>query len=67
MCAFAISSSSLAFGAETITYSYDVHGRLISVVHAGSVNNGVNATYGYDASDNRTNVTVQGSPNPAPS
>jgi hypothetical protein len=38
-----------------------------SVVHTGDVNNNVTANYTYDASDNRTNVTVTGSSNPAPS
>jgi uncharacterized protein RhaS with RHS repeats len=57
----------LASAAETITYTYDVHGRLVKVVHGGAVNNGVTATYVYDAADNRTSVTVTGSSNPAPS
>jgi hypothetical protein len=56
-----------ARAAETITYSYDVHGRLITVVHSGTVNAGVTAAYVYDAADNRTKVTVTGSGNPAPS
>ena len=41
---------------ETITYSYDAAGRLIKVVHAGTVNNGASACYAYDRADNRTNV-----------
>lgn len=51
-----------ASAAETITYTYDVHGRVTGVSHSGSVNNGLNVTYSYDAADNRTNVTTTGSP-----
>jgi hypothetical protein len=52
-----------AFGAETVTYTYDVHGRLIKVVHSGTVNDAVTQNYSFDAADNRTNITVTGSPN----
>lgn len=52
---------------ETITYDYDELGRLEKVSHAGSVNSGVEARYGYDAADNRSNVTVTASAAPAPS
>jgi hypothetical protein len=48
--------SSGAFAAETITYTYDVHGRLIQVGHAGTVNTGRQSTYTFDATDNRTTV-----------
>lgn len=51
-----------ASAAETVTYSYDAKGRLTAVAHAGSVNNGVSAAYSFDKADNRTNVTVTGSP-----
>jgi YD repeat-containing protein len=43
---------------ETITYTYDAHGRLVKVVHTGDINNNVMANYTYDDADNRTNVTV---------
>ena len=51
---------SLAHASETITYSYDAKGRLTQVAHTGSVNNGVVATYKFDAADNRSSVTVEG-------
>jgi hypothetical protein len=54
-----------AWAAETITYTYDARGRLIRVVHSGTVNNNVTANYAYDKGDNRTNVNVA-SPNPPP-
>ena len=54
-----------AYASETITYSYDARGRLIRVVHSGSVNNNVAANYSYDKGDNRTNVNVA-SPNSPP-
>ena len=54
-----------AWAAETITYTYDARGRLVKVVHTGTVNNNVSANYSYDKADNRTNVNVA-SPNPPP-
>lgn len=48
--------------AETITYSYDANGRLVKVVHAGTVNNGVQTTYSHDRADNRTQVKTVGAP-----
>lgn len=51
-----------AYANETITYTYDTLGRLVQSNHSGTVNNGVAQTYTHDAADNRTNVTVTGSP-----
>lgn len=59
---FALFNYSGASAAETITYTYDVHGRVVTASHSGSVNNGLNVTYSYNAADNRTNVTTSGSP-----
>jgi hypothetical protein len=56
----------LAIAAETITYKYDAKGRLIKVERSGTVNNGVKAEYTHDKANNRTNLTVSGSPNSAP-
>jgi RHS Repeat len=47
-----------AWAAETVTYTYDARGRLVAVSRAGTVNNGVATSYGYDKTDNRTNVTI---------
>ena len=47
-----------ALAAETITYIYDAHGRVVKVERSGSVNNGVKAEYTHDKADNRTNVTL---------
>jgi hypothetical protein len=55
-----------ALAAETIVYSYDAKGRLVKVERSGTVNNNVTANYSHDKADNRTNVTVTGSPNPPP-
>lgn len=55
-----VASASSAFATETVTYTYDARGRLIQVVHSGSVNNGVQTTYTQDKVDNRTNVTTTG-------
>jgi hypothetical protein len=43
---------------ETITYTYDARGRLVKVVHTGTVNNNNQACYKYDKADNRSNVQV---------
>ncbi len=53
----------VAHSQEAVTYGYDVYGRLISVSHSGGPANGVTSTYQYDSADNRTAVTVNGSPN----
>lgn len=53
---------SAAQATETITYTYDARGRLIKVVHTGTVNNNVQTTYSHDAADNRTNVQTTGAP-----
>lgn len=45
---------------ETVTYTYDAKGRLVKVVHTGTVNNNLTTTYSHDKADNRTNVTTTG-------
>ena len=59
-------AASAAMAAETIVYTYDAKGRLVKVERSGTVNNNVTANYSHDKADNRTNVTVTGSPNPPP-
>ena len=49
-------TGSAASAAETITYTYDARGRLIKVVHTGTVNNNNQACYKLDKAGNRTNV-----------
>jgi hypothetical protein len=51
-----------AIAAETIAYTYDVHGRLVQVQRTGTVNNGVATSYTLDKADNRTAKTVSGAP-----
>jgi len=55
-----ISCASAAHASETVTYTYDALGRLVTVAHSGSVNNGQQTIYAYDSADNRTNVTTTG-------
>lgn len=62
IAAAALGVAAAAIAAETITYRYDARGRLIKVERSGTVNNNVNASYGYDKADNRTNKTVTGVP-----
>ena len=54
----ALAAISPAPAQENIAYTYDSLGRLVQVAHAGTVNNGISATYTYDPADNRTNVAV---------
>ena len=56
----------IAHAGETVTYSYDAKGRLVKVVHTGTVNNNVQTTYVHDKADNRKNTTTTGSPNSTP-
>ena len=58
--AVAMISTVPAYAQETINYGYDALGRVTTVNHSGSVNNGVQQSYTHDAVDNRTNVTVTG-------
>ena len=56
-----------SYAAETITYTYDAKGRLVSVARSGTVNNNVQTSYTHDKVDNRKNTTTTGSPNTPPS
>ena len=56
----ALTLCGIAHATETVTYTYDARGRLVAVVHSGTVNNGVTTTYTNDKADNRTNVTTTG-------
>jgi len=53
-------SAGQASAQETTSYTYDELGRLVTVTHSGSVNNGVQTAYTLDAADNRTQVTTTG-------
>ena len=55
--------ASTAHAGETVTYSYDAKGRLVKLVHAGTVNGNVQTTYTHDTADNRKNTSTTGSPN----
>jgi YD repeat-containing protein len=72
-CSAWLVAGCLAFGAsvahaqETTTYTYDALGRVTGVVRSGGPANGTNTTYAYDPASNRTNVTVNNSPNGTPS
>ncbi|WP_339748542.1 RHS repeat domain-containing protein [uncultured Maricaulis sp.] len=56
----ALTLSAPAFASETVTYTYDAHGRVIKVVHSGSVNNGVTTDYTYDDAGNRIEKKTTG-------
>lgn len=55
-------ATTVAYAAETVTYSYDAKGRLILVSHAGTINNNIVANYTLDPADNRKNLKVTGAP-----
>jgi YD repeat-containing protein len=55
-------STAHSIGNETINYTYDAQGRLTNVIHAGSVNNSLQANYTYDKTNNRVTVNVTGAP-----
>jgi hypothetical protein len=70
-CALALAASlltvpAMAVASETVTFTYDAHGRLVQVARTGTVNNGVTTTYTFDKAHNRTNKTTTGSANPGP-
>ena len=56
-------SAGAAMATETITYSYDARGRLVKIVHTGTVNNNVQTEYTHDKADNRKKVKTTGAPN----
>ncbi len=47
-----------ALASETITYTYDTHGRVVMVKHTGTVNNNLQTQYTHDQADNRSHVTT---------
>ena len=55
-------SSTMVVAAETVTYTYDAKGRLVTVVRSGGPNNTATTTYQHDKADNRKNVTTTGAP-----
>jgi YD repeat-containing protein len=58
----ALGMAAASWAAETITYGYDARGRLVRVIHNGSVNNNVSTNYAYDKADNRTLKNTAGAP-----
>lgn len=61
--ALSVANASAAYAQETTTYTYDAKGRVTNTARSGGPSNGTNTAYQYDPADNRTNVTVSGSPN----
>ena len=53
-------------GPKTVTFTYDVLGRLVATSTEGSVNGGLQTQTSYDPAGNRTNHTVSGAPAPPP-
>jgi hypothetical protein len=55
LCNFAPS-----FAAESISYSYDALGRLVTSSRMGGINNGVVVGFSYDAAGNRISLQISG-------
>ena len=70
LAAAALTLATQAVAGETVTYSYDALGRLVGTSTAGSVNNGLSVSTGYDPAGNRCHYSVAGAggapPPPAP-
>lgn len=58
--ALAAAANAGGMGNETINYTYDNSGELVSVSRSGAVNNGVVSNYTYDKASNRTNTNTTG-------
>lgn len=59
----------VASAAETVTYSYDALGRVVTVERVGnpaSAGGAVTTSYAHDRADNRTTKTTTGSANAGP-
>ena len=54
----AMLAATAVWASETITYSYDSRGRLKTIAHSGTVNNGKTTNYTLDKADNRTVKTT---------
>ena len=48
----------ITLAAETVTFGYDVHGRLIKVTRAGGPNDGIVSGYSHDLAENRALLAV---------
>ena len=53
-------TSAIGRASENISYGYDPLGRLVTVAHTRSVNNGTSSSFQYDPAGNRTQVVVAG-------
>lgn len=55
-----------ALAAETVTYTYDALGRLVTSTVSGGPTDGTNTAIQYDPAGNRSNYAVTGSVNNSP-
>ena len=66
--AWTVAISALPLGqslaTESVTYTYDALGRVVTTAVSGGPNTGLNTALNYDAASNRTALTVTGSKNP---
>ena len=54
--------ASAAHAGDSVSYAYDAKGRLVKVVHTGTVNNSIQTICSHDKADNRSNVNATGVP-----
>ena len=60
LIALLFAAPAVAGASETVTYTYDAHGRLVKVEHSGTVNDGVATEYNYDDANNRVKKKTTG-------
>jgi hypothetical protein len=58
----ALMAATPAAAAETVTYTYDVHGRLVKVERQRDAADETTTDYGHDQADNRTRKKVTVTP-----
>lgn len=56
----AVLVSAVSVAAETVTYTYDAKGRLVTVTRAGPAIGTKTSTYQHDRADNRKRATIAG-------
>jgi YD repeat-containing protein len=66
ICLAVSAMPSVVRAAESVTYTYDALGRLVTTMRSGGPASGVNAATDYDPAGNRKTVTVSGASTSSP-
>jgi YD repeat-containing protein len=62
LATLAVAIPSISAAQQTVSYTYDALGRVVTVQHSGTSNN-TTTSFTYDKADNRTSISVTGSAN----